>query len=101
MVVFTRGGTVFDASTNDWALGLSQHSKPGPIDQITRNVFDRLSPNWSHKDVSLVTGTPAAAGNLGAYELTAEPTKHVVYRGGNGHITSYGAIARTVGVRGI
>jgi hypothetical protein len=86
MVVFTRGGTVFDASTNDWTLGLSQDSNPGPIDQITRNVFDRLSPNWSHKDLSLVTGTPAAAGNLGAYEFTAEPTKHVVYRGGKGHI---------------
>jgi hypothetical protein len=46
-------------------------------DQRRSYGFDRLSPNWSHKDLSLVTGTPAAAGNLGAYEFTAEPTKHV------------------------
>jgi N,N-dimethylformamidase beta subunit-like, C-terminal len=44
MVVFSRGGTVFNASTNDWTLGLSQDSSWGPIDQITRNVFDRLGP---------------------------------------------------------
>jgi hypothetical protein len=101
MVVFTRGGTVFDASTNDWTLGLSQNSNPGPIDQITRNVFDRLSPNWSHKDLSLVTGAPTTAGDLGAYEFTAQPTKHVVYRGAMDTFTSYGGIARTGGTRTI
>ena len=52
MVVFAKGGTVFNASTNDWTLGLSQDAGWGPLDQITRNVFDRLSPNWSHKDLS-------------------------------------------------
>jgi hypothetical protein len=42
MGVFTTGGTVFTASTNDWTLGLRQDSRWGPIDQITLNVFNRL-----------------------------------------------------------
>jgi hypothetical protein len=42
MAVITTGGTVFTASTNDWTLGLRQHSRWGPIDQITLNVFNRL-----------------------------------------------------------
>jgi hypothetical protein len=44
MGVFMRGGTVFTASTMDWTLGLSQDGNWGPVDQITRNVIDRLSP---------------------------------------------------------
>ena len=42
MGTFTNGGTVFTAATLNWALGLSQDDNWGPIDQITRNVFDRL-----------------------------------------------------------
>jgi hypothetical protein len=42
MGIFTRGGTVFTASTFNWTRGLSQNGDWGAIDQITRNVFDRL-----------------------------------------------------------
>ena len=41
MGVFTRGGSVFTASTIDWTLGLSQAAGNwGPIDQITRDVLN-------------------------------------------------------------
>jgi N,N-dimethylformamidase beta subunit-like, C-terminal len=39
---FTRGGTVFTASTMNWLLGLSEDGPGGVIDQITQNVVDRL-----------------------------------------------------------
>jgi hypothetical protein len=42
MGTFVKGGTVFTASTINWLSGLSQDGSWGPIDQITRNVFDRL-----------------------------------------------------------
>ena len=49
MGIFTRGGTVFAASTIDWTLGLSQDDGWTVLDQITLNVLDRLShanPGW-------------------------------------------------------
>lgn len=43
MGIFTNGhGTVFTASTINWALGLSQDCSWNPIDLITRNVLIRL-----------------------------------------------------------
>ncbi len=39
--VYTRGGTVVTAGTTDWAHGLS--GKDAAVEQITRNVLDRLS----------------------------------------------------------
>jgi hypothetical protein len=86
MGIFTRGGTVFTASTNDWTLGLSQDGGWGPIDQITWNVFTQLSPNWAHKDLCLLTGAPVAASDPAGYQFTPFPTKHAVYRDGVGHI---------------
>jgi hypothetical protein len=45
MGIFTSGqGQVFTVGTIDWALGLSQNGGWNEIDQITRNVIDRLSP---------------------------------------------------------
>ena len=41
MGVYKRGGTVFTAATTDWAHGLSGNDQT--VDQITRNVLDRLS----------------------------------------------------------
>ena len=41
MGLFTRGGTVFNAATTDWARVLSGGSSP-VVEQITRNVLDRL-----------------------------------------------------------
>jgi hypothetical protein len=38
---FTRGGTVFTAGTTDWSHGLRGGDKL--VEQITRNVLDRLS----------------------------------------------------------
>ncbi len=40
MGLFTRGGTVFTGSTTDWVRGLA--TSPA-VEQITRNVLDRLS----------------------------------------------------------
>jgi N,N-dimethylformamidase beta subunit-like, C-terminal len=43
MGIFQKGsGTVFTASTIDWAKGLSQDSGENPMDVITRNVLRRL-----------------------------------------------------------
>jgi hypothetical protein len=42
MGVFKRGGTVFTAATMNWTLGLSQDATWSELDQITRNVFERL-----------------------------------------------------------
>lgn len=41
MGIYTRGGTVFTAATADWAHGLKGKDKN--VEQITRNVLDRLS----------------------------------------------------------
>jgi hypothetical protein len=41
MGTYTRGGTVFTASTTDWAYGLA--SQDPDIMKITRNVIGRLS----------------------------------------------------------
>jgi hypothetical protein len=42
MGIFLKGqGWVFTAGTINWSLGLS-HDDWNAIDQITRNVFDRL-----------------------------------------------------------
>lgn len=41
MGIYTQGGTVFTAATTDWAHGLSGKDKA--VEQITRNVLDRLS----------------------------------------------------------
>jgi hypothetical protein len=41
MGIYTKGGTVFTAATTDWAHGLRGGDKF--VDQITRNVLDRLS----------------------------------------------------------
>jgi hypothetical protein len=44
MGVLTRGGTVFTASTTDWARVLTNGTAASPVlDRITRNVLDRLS----------------------------------------------------------
>jgi hypothetical protein len=43
MGVYTRGGTVFTAGTTDWAHGLRGGDKA--VEQITRNVLDRLAGN--------------------------------------------------------
>ena len=86
MGLFTRGGRVFTASTNDWTLGLDQDGGWGPIDQITRNVFDAFSPSWVHKDLCVLTGAPAATSDPAAYEFTLEATKHVAYHDAAGHI---------------
>lgn len=40
MGCFTRGGTVFNVGSTDWAYGLDNHAL---IQQVTRNVLDRLS----------------------------------------------------------
>jgi hypothetical protein len=46
MGIFTKGqGQVFTVGTIAWSLGLSQDGGWNEIDQITRNVFDRLSPS--------------------------------------------------------
>jgi hypothetical protein len=66
MGIFSRGGTVFTASSNDWTLGLSQDGSWGPIDQITKNVLDKLSPNWEHKDLCELTGAPIASSDHAA-----------------------------------
>jgi hypothetical protein len=42
MGVFSPGGTVFTASTTDWARVLTAGTTPA-VEQITRNVLDRLS----------------------------------------------------------
>ena len=42
MGFFTRGGTVFNAATTDWARVLAAGTSPA-VEQITRNVVDRLS----------------------------------------------------------
>jgi N,N-dimethylformamidase beta subunit-like protein len=42
MGLFQRGGTVFSASTTDWARVLTAGTTP-PVDRITRTVLDRLS----------------------------------------------------------
>jgi hypothetical protein len=43
MGIFRKGqGQVFTVGTINWSLGLSQDDGWTPIDQITRNVFDRL-----------------------------------------------------------
>jgi hypothetical protein len=42
MGLFRRGGTVFTASTTDWARVLTAGTTP-VLDRITRNVLDRLS----------------------------------------------------------
>src|SRR5205814_2110117 len=87
MGVFTRGGTVFSASTIYWTRGLAQDAASwGPIDQITRNVLDRLNPDWAQRDVTLVTGAPAAAAAPAGYAFEARGTRHVVYRGVDGHV---------------
>jgi hypothetical protein len=39
MGCFTRGGTVFNVGSTDWAYGLDNHTL---IQQVTRNVLDRL-----------------------------------------------------------
>lgn len=39
--VYTRGGTVFTAGTTDWSHGLQGGDQA--VEQITRNVLDRLS----------------------------------------------------------
>jgi hypothetical protein len=86
MGIFSRGGTVFTASSNDWTLGLSQDGGWGPVDQITQNVFDRLSPNWVHKDLCVLTGAPVASSDPAAYQFTPFPTKHAVYRDDAGNV---------------
>ena len=40
MGLFTRGGTVFNAGSADWAYGLDHDPL---IQQVTRNVLERLS----------------------------------------------------------
>jgi hypothetical protein len=43
MGTFTNNkGEVFTAGTINWSLGLSQDGSWSIVDQITRNVFDRL-----------------------------------------------------------
>jgi hypothetical protein len=42
MGLHTRGGTVFNAATTDWARVLAAGTSP-VVEQITRNVLDRLS----------------------------------------------------------
>jgi hypothetical protein len=42
MGVFHRHGTVFNAATTDWARVLTAGRSPA-VEQITRNVLDRLS----------------------------------------------------------
>jgi hypothetical protein len=42
MGLFTRGGTVFNAATTDWVRVLTDGHSP-VVEQITRNVLDRLS----------------------------------------------------------
>jgi hypothetical protein len=42
MVVYERGGTVFNAATTDWARVLTDGRCP-EVEQITRNVLNRLS----------------------------------------------------------
>ena len=41
MGVFSRGGTVFNAGTTDWAYGLA--GRDPFVERITRNVLDRLA----------------------------------------------------------
>jgi len=41
MGLYTRGGTVFNSGTTDWAYGLAGHDPV--ITQITRNLLDALS----------------------------------------------------------
>ena len=87
MGIFSRGGTVFTASTINWTRGLSQDAgRWGPIDQITCNVLERLCPEWGHRDLTIVTGAPAAAGDPAGYTWDVDHTEHVVYRGTDGHI---------------
>jgi hypothetical protein len=50
MGIFTRGGTVFTASSEYWTRGLGQNEI---IDRITRNVFDRLGNLRIHVRESL------------------------------------------------
>jgi hypothetical protein len=42
MGLHTRGGTVFNAATTDWARVLTTGTSLA-VEQITRNVLDRLS----------------------------------------------------------
>ncbi|MBT7873600.1 MAG: hypothetical protein HN758_04150, partial [Verrucomicrobia bacterium] len=39
--IYTRGGTVFTCGSTDWSHGLS--GKDPIVEQITRNVLNRLS----------------------------------------------------------
>ena len=47
MSIFTRGGTVFNAGTTDWAQVLGTGQEPH-VETITRNVIDRLLADHSH-----------------------------------------------------
>lgn len=48
MGTFTRGGTVFTAGCTDWAYGLDGGDLA--LEQVTRNVLDRLSQPPAHKE---------------------------------------------------
>jgi hypothetical protein len=41
MGLYTRGGTVFTAATTDWPRVLTAGTAPA-VEQVTRNVLDRL-----------------------------------------------------------
>jgi hypothetical protein len=88
MVSFQKGdGTVFNAATINWVTGLSQQTGLwNTADQITWNVFNRLSIAWSHNDLTEATGAGGAAGDPAGYTWDVDSTQHVVYRGNDSHI---------------
>jgi hypothetical protein len=65
MGIFAKGqGQVITVGTINWSLGLSQDGGWNEIDQITRNVFDRLGGGLADDCAS---GGPYPAVNLGAF----------------------------------
>ncbi len=49
-------------------------------------MLDRLDPDWAQRDLTLATGTTAAAGAPRGYAFEAQGTQHVVYRGEDSHV---------------
>ncbi len=46
----------------------------------------QIEAMWNHNDLTAATGVSAAAGDPFGYTWSVDGTKHVVYRGTDGHI---------------
>ena len=76
-----------DPAGYTWDVDKTQHVVyRGTDGHIHELWFSSSTWNWSHNDLTIAAGGPAAASDPAGYTWDVDKTQHVVYRGTDGHI---------------